>query len=115
MSRQLLLARKENFFNDPFFSDIMSVDDVDMKKRLESFRQKSSALALGGRDSDTAHNLQVSASNDKYMIQLELPGFLPEDFHLKTKDDLIVLEAIHESKGEESTSRSAMANNFFRI
>merc|ERR1712001_713326 len=43
--------------------------------------------------------------NDKFMVQLELPGFAPEDFSLKTKDDVIVLEAIHDSKGEESTSR----------
>ena len=42
------------------------------------------------------------------MVQLELPGFLPEDFSLKTKDDLIVLEAVHQAKGDgdtESTSR----------
>merc|ERR1711881_17424 len=38
-------------------------------------------------------------------VQLELPGFAPEDFSLKTKDDVIVLEAVHDSKGEESTSR----------
>merc|ERR1712203_1005524 len=44
-------------------------------------------------------------SNDKFMVQLELPGFAPEDFSLKTKDDVIVLEAVHDSKGEESTSR----------
>ena len=52
--------------------------------------------------------LQVSASNDKFMIQLELPGFLPEDFSLKTKDDIIVLEALHQAKSDgdsETTSR----------
>merc|ERR1711963_567512 len=49
--------------------------------------------------------LQVTASNDKFMVQLELPGFAPEDFSLKTKDDVIVLEAVHESAAEESTSR----------
>jgi len=54
---------------------------------------------------EAAHNLQVTASNDKFMVQLELPGFAPEDFSLKTKDDVIVLEAVHESSGEESTSR----------
>ena len=51
---------------------------------------------------------QVSASNDKFMIQLELPGFLPEDFSLKTKDDIIVLEALHQAKSDgdsETTSR----------
>jgi hypothetical protein len=55
--------------------------------------------------SEAAHNLQVTASNDKFMVQLELPGFAPEDFSLKTKDDVIVLEAVHDSKEEESTSR----------
>merc|ERR1719411_1596756 len=40
------------------------------------------------------------------MIQLELPGFLPEDFSLKTKDNVILLEAVHEGKADgESTSR----------
>ena len=35
------------------------------------------------------------------MVQLELPGFAPEEFSLKTKDDVIVLEAVHESAAEE--------------
>ena len=108
MPRQLQLARREDFFNDPFFADIMSLSDNDMQKKLESFKQKSSAMALSGNKAETAHNLQVSASNDKFMIQLELPGFAPEDFGLKTKDNVIVLEAVHEGKGEESTTRHVL-------
>merc|ERR1712165_86601 len=80
----------------------MSIGDSDTHKRLEMFKQKS---VVGTGKQETAHNLQVSASNDKFMIQLELPGFEPEDFSLKTKDNIIVLEAVHEGKGEESTSR----------
>jgi len=104
MPRQLQLARRDDFFNDPFFADIMSIGDSDMHKRLETFKQKSLVAGGGGRQ-EAAHNLQVSASNDKFMIQLELPGFEPEDFSLKTKDNVIVLEAVHEGQGEESTSR----------
>ena len=47
-------------------------------------------------------------SNDKFMIQLELPGFYPEDFNLKTRDDVIILDAVHEGKadgGSEFTAR----------
>jgi HSP20 family molecular chaperone IbpA len=103
-SRQLELAKRENFFSDPLFKDIWSFDDTDLQKRLETFKNKS-ALALKSQAADTAHNLQVSCSNDKFMIQLELPGFLPEDFGLKTKDDVILLEANHEGKGDGATSR----------
>lgn len=102
MPRQLQLARRETFFNDPFFADIMSLQDSDMHKKLDVFKQKS---LVGGGKGEAAHNLQVTASNDKFMVQLELPGFAPEDFSLKTKEDVIVLEAIHESNEEESTSR----------
>ena len=103
MSRQLQLAKRENFFSDPFFQDICSFEDDDIQKRLEAFKSKSALVAT---KAETAHNLQVSCSNDKFMIQLELPGFLPEDFSLKTKDDIILLEALHEGKGaEETTSR----------
>jgi len=102
MARNLQLARRETFFNDPFFADIMSLQDNDLHKRLDVFKQKS---LLGVGKAEAAHNLQVTASNDKFMVQLELPGFAPEDFSLKTKDDVIVLEALHESNGEESTSR----------
>jgi len=80
----------------------MSLQDNDLHKKLDVFKQKS---LLGVGKSEAAHNLQVTASNDKFMVQLELPGFAPEDFSLKTKDDVIVLEAVHDSKGEESTSR----------
>lgn len=102
MARNLQLARRETFFNDPFFADIMSLQDNDLHKKLDVFKQKS---LLGVGKAEAAHNLQVTASNDKFMVQLELPGFAPEDFSLKTKDDVIVLEAIHESNEEESTSR----------
>jgi len=102
MARNLQLARRETFFNDPFFADIMSLQDNDLHKKLDVFKQTS---LLGVGKSEAAHNLQVTASNDKFMVQLELPGFAPEDFSLKTKDDVIVLEAVHDSKGEESTSR----------
>ena len=102
MARNLQLARRETFFNDPFFADIMSLQDNDMHKKLDVFKQKS---LLGVSKGEAAHNLQVTASNDKFMVQLELPGFAPEDFSLKTKDDVIVLEALHESSAEESTSR----------
>jgi len=102
MARNLQLARRETFFNDPFFADIMSLQDNDLHKKLDVFKQKS---LLGVGKGEAAHNLQVTASNDKFMVQLELPGFAPEDFSLKTKDDVIVLEAVHESGGEESTSR----------
>jgi len=80
----------------------MSLQDNDLHKKLDVFKQKS---LLGVGKSEAAHNLQVTASNDKFMVQLELPGFAPEDFSLKTKDDVIVLEAVHDSKEEESTSR----------
>jgi len=102
MARNLQLARRETFFNDPFFADIMSLQDNDLHKKLDVFKQKS---LLGVGKGEAAHNLQVTASNDKFMVQLELPGFAPEDFSLKTKDDVIVLEAVHESAAEESTSR----------
>jgi len=102
MARNLQLARRETFFNDPFFADIMSLQDNDLHKKLDVFKQKS---LLGVGKGEAAHNLQVTASNDKFMVQLELPGFAPEDFSLKTKDDVIVLEAIHDSNEEESTSR----------
>ena len=50
----------------------------------------------------------MTASNDRFMIQLELPGFLPEEFSLKTRDDFIVLEANHKGNadgGDEQTER----------
>merc|ERR1719219_1420670 len=60
----------------------------------------------GARGKAGAHNIQVSASNDKFQIQLELPGFAPEDFSLKTKDDIILVEAVHEVKQEDGSTDS---------
>merc|ERR1719167_2065154 len=58
---------------------------------------------------------QVSASNDKFQIQLELPGFAPEDFSLKTKDDIIIVEAVHESKNEDGASNSRKFTKEFKM
>ena len=128
--RQLALSKADNFFSDPAFADILSIDDAGLKNKLDLFKQ-SRALALVGGGQEAAHNLQVfyslimtnhnfcafmkkissiqvTASNDKFLIQLELPGFAPEEFSLKTRDDVIVLEANHQGKtqgGDEETSR----------
>jgi len=64
---------------------------------------------------EAAHNIQVSASNDKFQIQLELPGFAPEDFSLKTKDDIIIVEAVHESKNEDGSSNSRKFTKEFKM
>ena len=51
-------------------------------------------------------------SNDRYLVQLELPGFAPEDFSLKSKGDAIILEAKHnqgKAGDDEVTSRCVVA------
>ena len=52
--------------------------------------------------------MQITVSNDRYLVQLELPGFAPEDFSLKSKGDAIILEAKHnqgKAGDDEVTSR----------
>ncbi|XP_040576579.1 uncharacterized protein [Lepeophtheirus salmonis] len=104
-ARNVALTKKEDFFSDPFFSDLLTESDDSFQKRITVFKDKGGALALSRGQPETAHNLQVSCSNDQFLIQLELPGFSPEDFTLKTRDDVVILEAIHSSQGEVSTSR----------
>ena len=55
----------------------------------------------------TLNYSQITVSNDRYLVQLELPGFSPEDFALKSKGDAIILEAKHQGKAgdDEVTSR----------
>ena len=54
--------------------------------------------------------MQITVSNDRYLVQLELPGFAPEDFSLKSKGDAIILEAKHQGKAgdDEVTNRFVM-------
>merc|ERR1719168_357095 len=49
------------------------------------------------------------------MIQLELPGFAPEDFSLKTKDDIIIIEAVHNAKSEDGSSDSRKFTKEFKM
>lgn len=72
---------------------------------------RSMGLAGAGL-SEAAHNIQVSASNDKFQIQLELPGFAPEDFGLKTKDDIVIVEAVHESTEDGSSGTRRFTREF---
>merc|ERR1711892_819547 len=69
----------------------------------------------GAARGEAAHNIQVSASNYKFQIQLELPGFSPEDFSLKTKGDLIVVEAVHETKSEDGSSQTRSFSKEFKM
>ena len=57
----------------------------------------------------------MAASNEKFQIQLELPGFAAEDFSLKTKDDLIIVEAVHEAKNDDGSSKMRKFSRQFKM
>merc|ERR1712211_231452 len=85
-----------------------------LKNQLAEFSARSMGVAGAGLN-EAAHNIQVSASNDKFQIQLELPGFAPEDFSLKTKDDIVIVEAVHDVKGEDGSSDSRKFTREFKM
>merc|ERR1719410_998152 len=85
-----------------------------LKNQLAEFSARSMGVAGAGLN-EAAHNIQVSASNDKFQIQLELPGFAPEDFSLKTKDDIIIVEAVHEAKNEDGSTDSRKFSKEFKM
>merc|ERR1711970_1628846 len=112
--KQLELSKRNAFFKDPFFQDMVGGMGEGLEKRLAEFSARSMGVAGAGLN-EAAHNIQVSASNDKFMIQLELPGFAPEDFGLKTKDDIIIVEAVHESKNEDGSTDSRKFTKEFKM
>jgi len=112
--KQLELSKRNAFFKDPFFQDLVGGVGDGLEKRLAEFSARSMGLSGSGLG-EAAHNIQVSASNDKFMIQLELPGFAPEDFSLKTKDDIIIIEAVHNAKTEDGSSDSRKFTKEFKM
>merc|ERR1712061_10541 len=112
--KQLELSKRSAFFSDPFFADLKDSMGAGLERRLAEFSARSMGVAGAGLG-EAAHNIQVSASNDKFQIQLELPGFAPEDFALKTKDDIIIVEAVHESKNEDGSSNSRKFTKEFKM
>merc|ERR1719468_898187 len=112
--KQLELSKRNAFFKDPFFQDMVSGVGDGLEKRLAEFSARSMGVSGAGLN-EAAHNIQVSASNDKFMIQLELPGFSPEDFSLKTKDDIIIIEALHNTKTEDGSSDSRTFTKEFKM
>jgi len=112
--KQLELSKRDAFFSDPFFNDLRSGMGGDLERRLAEISARSMGLAGAGR-SEAAHNIQVSASNDKFQVQLELPGFAPEDFSLKTKDDIVIVEAVHDAKNEDGSTDSRRFTREFKM
>merc|ERR1712002_404984 len=112
--KQLQLSKKSAFFSDPFFADLMESMGAGLETQLAEFSARSMGLAGAGLG-EAAHNIQVSASNDKFQIQLELPGFAPEDFSLKTKDDIIIVEAIHNTKSEDGSTNTRKFTKEFKM
>jgi len=112
--KQLELSKRSAFFSDPFFADLKDSMGAGLEQRLAEFSARSMGVAGAGLG-EAAHNIQFSASNDKFQIQLELPGFAPEDFSLKTKDDIIIVEAVHESKNEDGSSNSRKFTKEFKM
>jgi len=112
--KQLELSKRNAFFKDPFFQDMVGGMGDGLEKRLAEFSARSMGVAGAGLN-EAAHNIQVSASNDKFQIQLELPGFAPEDFGLKTKDDIIIVEAVHETQNEGGSTDSRRFTKEFKM
>merc|ERR1711936_525753 len=112
--KQLELSKRSAFFSDPFFADLKDSMGAGLERRLAEFSARAMGVAGAGLG-EAAHNIQVSASNDKFQIQLELPGFAPEDFSLKTKDGIIIVEAVHESKNEDGSSNSRKFTKEFKM
>merc|ERR1712018_530733 len=112
--KQLELSKRSAFFSDPFFADLKDSMGAGLERRLAEFSARSMGVAGAGLN-EAAHNIQVSASNDKFQIQLELPGFAPEDFSLKTKDDIIIVEAVHEAKNEDGSTDSRRFSKEFKM
>jgi heat shock protein beta-1 len=113
--KQLELSKRSAFFSDPFFADLRSGLDGNLEKRLAEFSARSMGIAGGAGLNEAAHNIQVSASNDKFQVQLELPGFAPEDFSLKTKDDIVIIDAVHDDKSEDGSSGSRRFTREFKM
>jgi len=114
-SKQLELSRKDAFFQDPFFQEMRQGLGSGLEKRLSEFSARTGGLAVAGDKLEAAHNIQVTASNDKFQIQLELPGFSPEDFCLKTKEDIIIVEAVHEAKDQDGSTDSRKFSREFKM
>jgi HSP20 family molecular chaperone IbpA len=112
--KQLELSKRNAFFKDPFFQDLVGGCGDGLERRLAEFSARSMGVAGAGLN-EAAHNIQVSASNDKFMVQLELPGFAPEDFSLKTKDDIIIVEAVHNAKTEDGSTDSRKFTKEFKM
>merc|ERR1712051_809193 len=112
--KQLELSKRNAFFKDPFFQDLVGGCGDGLERRLAEFSARSMGVAGAGLG-EAAHNIEVSASNDKFQIQLELPGFAPEDFSLKTKDDIIIVETVHEAKNEDGSSNSRKFTKEFKM
>merc|ERR1711936_1555377 len=112
--KQLELSKRSAFFSDPFFADLKDSMGAGLEKRLAEFSARSLGVSGAGLG-EAAHNIQVSASNDKFMIQLELPGFSPEDFSLKTKDDIIIIEASHNPKTVDGSSDPRQFSKEFKM
>ena len=113
--KQLQLSKRNAFFSDPFFADLRSGLDENLERRLAEFSARSMGLAGGAGLNEAAHNIQVSASNDKFQVQLELPGFAPEDFSLKTKDDIVIVDAVHDAKNEDGSSDTRRFTREFKM
>ena len=70
VSRELQLDKRDKFFSDPIFHDILAFDDSSLQTKLDHLRQRcnSNALALANsasplERSEAAHNLQVKKYN----------------------------------------------------
>merc|ERR1711902_400827 len=66
--KQLESSKRNAFFKDPFFQDLVGGVGDGLEKRLAEFSARSMGLSGAGLG-EAAHNIQVSASNDKFRIQ----------------------------------------------
>merc|ERR1711909_89551 len=90
--KQLELSKRNAFFKDPFFQDMVGGMGDGLEKRLAEFSARSMGVAGAGLN-EAAHNIQVSAS----------------------KDDIIIVEAVHEAQTEDGSTDSRKFTKEFKM
>merc|ERR1711963_1335457 len=113
MALRVPLARRDFFFEDPFFASVW--EDFEKLRRdiwsgHGSFLQNGDFWPASRFSSVFPEKRWFYPENffddDKFKVSLDTHGFQPEDLQIKVKDNIVNIEAKHEEKKSDSTSKS---------
>ncbi|MDX1808584.1 MAG: Hsp20/alpha crystallin family protein [Sulfurospirillaceae bacterium] len=110
-------AQTNQSMNDSFYNDFVNMQK-NMEKMFQDFHQKYFKDDKFFNNSSILPKSNFKDAGSTYVLKMKLPGFDKSNIHIKTKDNMLYVDAKTYNKNEKKSNNtyqsSVYADSFYR-